>query len=470
MGIVIGFKLFPTVISNAYSMMYIQPPLETVFWWNYAVIIILIAIACTTAATLFACVEQLSEKPASLMLPRAPKAGKRILLERIGFIWSRMKFTHKVTARNIFRYKKRFFMTVFGIAGCCALLVTGFGLRDSIGDIVNKQFNELYKYNLLLYLENDGDAQNDKIVNDFLNNSNYVESYAEIHSESGYIESDGESKSVEIYVPKNTSQLTEQINLRIRKTGEPVPFDDDSLVLTEKLCETLGIKIGDTVTVRNIDGENSEFTVSGITENYVTAYAFMSESVYREIFGKAPEYSNVLITLTDEADEMRDDISSQLLESDNVMYIQFSSAIEESFTNSLKKIDYIVVVLILAAGALAVIVMYNLTNINICERKKELATIKVLGFHEGEVASYIYRETAILSIIGTLAGFVLGIFLHKFVIAASEVDMIMFGREIYPLSYVFSAAVTLMFTVIVDLIMLRKLNSIDMVESMKANE
>lgn len=470
LGVIFGFNTLPRVIANAYTMMYYTPPLVTKWWWNYAIFIPIIAVVTTTAATMFACVGQLKEKPSTLMQPKAPKAGKRILLERMSRVWNKMSFTHKVTARNIFRYKKRLFMTVFGIAGCCALLLTGFGLRDSIHDIVKLQFDEIYRYNTTLYLNEEGASEKDEIISDFLQDKSVVENYAVMSSQSGKIVFNGKSESMTLIVPRTTSELAENITLRERKSGESVLFDDDSLVLTEKLCEMLGVKLGDLVSVENADGNSTEMKVSGISENYVTGYAFMSASSYQSGYGEAPVYKVVYLKIFDESQDNRTQISQRVLQSDNILLLQFSQTIRESFSNTVSKIDYIVVVLIISAAILAIIVLYNLTNINICERKKELATIKVLGFHNREVGSYIFREVNILSFIGILCGLIFGVWLHGFVVRTAEVDDVMFGRTIYPLSYLFAAAVTFLFTLLVDFIMLPKIKEIDMVESMKANE
>ncbi len=468
-GLLIGFKTLPVVISNAYSMMYTLPKTLTPFWWNYALTVSAVAIACTTVATLVACLDQLKEKPATLMLPKAPAKGKRVLLERIGFVWKRLSFTHKVTARNILRYKKRFFMTVIGIAGCCALLVTGFGLRDSIHDIVDLQFGEIYNYNVSMLLADDGDAENDEVVADFLASS-AVDSYAVVHSETAYVENAQGSGKVTLYVPQDTRALEEMLTLRERSSGAAIPFEDDSVILTEKLCETLGVAVGDTVTVRLADGGSAEFTVSGIAENYVAAYVFISSGMYEQSYGATPEYRLVLARIYDQDADSREAISKQVLASDNVQLLQFTQTIRDSFANTVKNIDYIVMVLIVSAGLLAVVVLYNLTNINICERKKELATLKVLGFHDRETASYIFREINILCVIGTALGLGLGVLLHRFVVKSAEVDAVMFGRTISAPSFLYAALVTLFFAALVDLIMLPQVRKISMVESMKANE
>lgn len=469
-GILIGFSLLPKVIANAYSMLYDLPETITVFWWNYVTIIVPAAVLCMVAATIGAGFEQMSHKPSVLMLPKVPKAGKRILLERIRPLWRHMSFTKKVTARNIFRYKKRLMMTVIGIAGCSALLVTGFGLRDSIGAIVEKQFGEIYSFNMSLYISEGGVYESDEIIKSFIADKELVEDYALVYSEKGEAATSSGIYDITLYVPKDRQEMKQQINLRERKSGSDIPFDENSVILTEKLCEKLNLSEGDIFTLTNSEGETKDFTVSGIAENYVTNYVFMSTSNYENSFSNEVDYNLILAGIEDESQRSREDISERVLESENVLLVQYSQSIRESFENSIKSIDYIVIVLIIAASALAVIVVYNLTNINICERKKELATIKVLGFKDKEVASYIYRETSILCVIGIVAGFFVGKLLHSFVIRTAEVDGVMFGRSIHFSSFLFAALITIIFTILVDLFMLKNLRSIDMVESMKANE
>jgi putative ABC transport system permease protein len=466
-GVALGSKILPAVIANAYTMMFDIIPTITKIWWEYAVIIIPVAVACITLSTLFACTSQLNEKPSHLMLPRVPKAGKRIFIEYIGFIWKKMSFTKKVTARNIFRYKKRFFMTVIGIAGCTALLVAGLGLRDSISDIAVKQFGQIYKYNMSINLK---EENTDEAIDSVLNDKKYVNSYAYVHTESGHAENGSQSETVTILAPKEIDELKQQVNLRERLSGKDIAFNEDSVVITEKLSELVGAAVGDKITVKNFDGKTAEFTVTGIMENYINNYVYISNSAYSGAYGETPEYKMILADLTDDSQQARDEISNLILKSDNIALLQYTKTIGDTFQDSMGSIDYIVLVLIVSAGALAVIVVYNLTNINICERKKELATIKVLGFHRKEVAWYIYRETTILAVIGILVGFLLGKALHIFVIKTAEMDTIMFGRGVSLQSYIIAAAITLFFTFLVDIIMLKKLKDINMVESMKANE
>ena len=464
-GLLVGFKVFPTVIWGAYEIMYDLPPLVISFNVTYASLSSAAAILCTMLATWSACASTLREAPARLMLPKAPKAGKRVFLERIPFIWNHLSFTHKVTARNLIRYKKRFFMTVIGIAGCTALLLTGFGLRDSISDIVDKQFGEIFQYNLSVTVKGDGNQQ----AEEFLHAN--AEDTLKVHQSSADLTGkDTAPHSATLYVPGDSARLSEFIALRDRKSGDPVEFTEDRVLLTEKLADQMKVKAGDTITVKNADNQTARVTVGGITENYIQGYIYMSPSLYRECFDKDPSLNGIVAKVADDSKENRNRISTELLKNSGVASVSFTTSLSQSFGDMIANIDYIVMVLIVSAGLLAFVVLYNLTNINITERQKEIATLKVLGFYNREVGAYIFRETGILSVIGTGAGLILGIFLHAFVVRTAEVDMVMFGRSIYPLSFVLAALLTLAFSALVDLVMARKLKKIDMVESMKAGE
>ena len=469
-GLLVGFQIFPIVIWNAYRMLYTLPPLVTMFHIPYALAASLAAILCTVLATLGACVSSLRERPARLMLPKAPKAGRRVFLEHIPFIWKHLKFTHKVTARNLLRYKKRFFMTIVGVAGCTALLVAGFGVRDSIGDIVGKQFGELYQYNLTVGIREEDAVETDEALRAVLEDESMVTEYMGMHSESGTLTAGRNTTEATVSVPRDTGRLADFNILRDRRSGDAVAFGEDTALLTEKQAETLGISVGDTFRVENADGKTATLTLGGIIENYFQGTLYLSASLYEEAFGQAPAYTTLLVKVPDPTQEHRDAVTAALLACDSVQSTSFTNDLESSFSDMLGSIDYIVIVLIVSAAALAFVVLYNLTNINITERQKELATIKVLGFYDREVAAYIFRETAILTVLGALAGLVLGIFLHAFVVRTAEVDMVMFGREIKWLSYVLSFVMTLIFSFLVDIVMNRKLKKIDMVESMKAGE
>lgn len=474
-GLLVGFKLFPTVIWNAYSMMYILPDIYCQFNWKYAILGSGAAIFSTLAATLNACWIPLHEAPAQLMRPRAPKAGKRIFLEHLTPIWKRMKFTHKVTARNLFLYKKRFFMTVLGIAGCTGLLVTGFGLHDSISDIITKQFGEIFTYDLLVSVKQESGLQNKEFVA-ALGDSSVVDHAMAVHQEKSSNTFGSQTFTTYLFVPEDEARLAEVVTLRDRKTHAPVAFEPDKgIVITEKMAERTGYGVGDTIKLKNNDDIMGEFVITGIAENYVENYVYLSADLYKQQFGYSPEFITLAARMVESGNEkdnqaMRNALSEKLLEIDDVASVSYTADIMSSFSNMLTKIDTIVVVLIISAGLLAFVVLYNLTNINITEREKEIATIKVLGFFDREVSGYVYRESAMLTLIGGLVGMITGVLFHQFVIRTVEVDAVMFGRDIAPLSYVYSFALTILFSLIVNAVMQRKLRRVDMVASMKAPE
>lgn len=464
LGFSVGFRLFPKAISSAYAMMFTLPDVTTSVRHDIVLWVAPVTVGSILLATLWACWSEFRACPAKLMQPKAPAAGKRIWLEHLPFIWKRLSFTHKVTCRNLFRYKKRFFMTVIGVAGCSALLVTGFGLRDSINDIVNKQFGEIYLYQMNVLT--DGEMLSDDLVN-YLDDKEVFDGWLPYSDESGKVMANGKSESANIEVPSDVSDFGSFISLRNRKTKEKLTLSDDGAVLTEKLCETLGVTVGDSVTLQNSDGREAEMKVIGITENYLTSFAYVAPGGYANAFGKSADFRHLLCRVGNAA---TDAASEKLLGFDNVLYVNASQSLKDNFADSIKSIDGVIFVLILSAGLLCMVVLYNLTNVNICERRKELATIRVLGFHPGEVSRYIFRETDALSFIGSAAGLFAGIWLHSFVVRTVEVDQVMFGRSIYPLSFVFALAISLLFTFIVDLIMRKQIRSVDMVEAMKSND
>lgn len=468
LGFAVGFRIFPAVISNAYGMMYHLPAVSTPIRPEIVLTVAPITIGGILLATWAACFGITRSCPAQLMVPKAPKAGKRILLERIPFIWKRMSFIRKVTARNIFRYKKRLFMTVVGVAGCSALLVTGFGLRDSINDIVDKQFGEIYKYNLTLAVDSESGFRGDEALSALLSDDSVIRASMPIMQESGRALLDGNSQSVNIAVAEDSVRLPQFITLRERKSGAAIQSGGSGVILTEKLAEQLGAKKGSTVTLESASGKRAKIAVDGVTENYVAAFAYMSPEAYERAFGEKPEYKSIICTLAD--DGKANDIVTRAIACKSIIYARTSVSIMETFSDSVKSIDYIVIVLILAAGMLSMVVLFNLTNVNVCERRKELATIRVLGFYRQETQRYIFRETNILSLIGTAFGMLLGVWLHSFVVRTVEVNAVMFGRTIYPLSFVYALAISLFFTLIVNQIMKKSIDSIDMVESMKAND
>ncbi len=466
LGILGGTQFFPAVLWNAYGIMYNLPPLLTPLRWGYALTAFLGALCCTMLATISACRHSLKECAARLMLPKAPKAGKRVLLEHIPFLWKRMKFTHKVTVRNLMRYKKRFFMTIVGIAGCTALLVTGFGLSDSINEIMDKQYAELNHYDLLMMCR-EADSMEDEALQEVLEPAQNI---LTVHQEACDISANDTTVDGYLFVPQDLEIFPRLLTLRSRRSGEPLTLTQDAVILTEKAAESMGVAVGDTMELLRDDGSSAVLTIGGITENYVNTYIYMTPAQYEDLFGEPAEFLMALAQLPGMDAAAQEKLAIELLECDGIAMLSLVEDMKESFHNMVTSIDYIIVVLIICAGLLAFVVLYNLMNINITERERELATIKVLGFYEGEVGAYVFRETLILSVLGAAAGLVLGIFLHAFVVRTAEVDAAMFGREIYPSSFAYAAVLTMVFSLIVCLAMFPKLRRINMVESLKSVE
>lgn len=467
-GILIGFKVFPTVISNAYAIIFSVPPVITAFNTFYAVTSMVAAVIVTTLATLAACYKELMVEPAVLMRPKAPKAGKRIFLERITPFWKHFNFTQKMTARNLFRYKKRFLMTVIGISGCTALLLSGFGLKDSIVDIVGKQFNEIYNYDMKLDLKEEIKLGDTTAFLDSLAKEKRVKGFMLVKEQNVDVGSDKAEKTATLYVPESISKMEQFINLKVRTTGEKVPLTDEGVVITEKLSRMLQAGIGEEIYIKDGETRRLKVKVTGVAENYVSHYVYMSPALYEKLYGERVQFKQLLSKTTDNTKEFENKLSTELLKNPDAASVNFVTGISKNFEDMIGSLDYVILVLIASAGALAFVVLYNLANINIEERMREIATIKVLGFYDNEVSVYVYRENVILTIIGMLAGLILGIFLHKFIVTTAEVDYVMFGRNIKNISFVYSAALTLAFAALVNFVMYFRLKKVGMVESLKS--
>lgn len=466
-GVLICSKLFPIIIFNAYRIMYNLPDIIAPIRWDYLLLSILVSIICTVSSAFLACYAELFSQPAQLMRPKAPKAGKQILLEKIPFLWSKLSFIYKVTFRNIFRYKKRILMTVIGIAGCTALMLTGFGLRHAISSIVPKQFEEIFRYDAIAAIEDDlSPEEKEDLYNDFSGNT-LIQNQMFLHNESIEATSGKVTKTVTLYVPKDTEHFSDYIVLRERKGHKPLEMNETGVIINEKLAKLLDIKAGDTISLK-LHNTPVDVTVSGITENYTTHMVYMSPNLYESLYGEPPDFNCLIFHLADSVDS--DTLSTQLNNDSRILGISFSDSVSESFRDIVSSLDYIVLIIIVCAGALAFIVLYNLININVTERTRELATIKVLGFFDKEVDAYIYRETVFCTLLGIAAGLVLGIFLERFVVVTAEVDVVMFTPEIDLMSYLLSALLTLLFTVIVIFALHFKLKKLDMVESLKELE
>lgn len=468
-GAIIGFKLFPYVIMKGYSIMYYLGKLETPYRADIAFMAIAAMAVCTAAATFSACYASLKEVPATLMRPKAPKAGRRVLLEKIPFIWKKLSFTSKVTVRNLFRYKKRFFMSVIGIAGSGALLVTAFGLNDSIFGIIEKQFGDIWQMDVQAYVyEAMPLADMQELLGKNPANDDFDSVMFCLDSQMECKNGGRSQSGVHLLGVESAGSMAGRINLH--NGGAPVTLDDSGVVVTAKLAETLSIKAGDEINMRT-GGEDHLMRVIGIADNYVYHYVYITAAYYETVFGKAMQYNGFMGNLKDGlTDETMDAMSSQLLSDSRMYTVRTIGSIYDSVWDSLSILNYVVLVLILGSGMLTFVVMLNLTNINIGERMRELATLRVLGFYDKEMHDYIFRENNALSVIGAFVGLVFGKIMHLFVIRTCEVDMVMFVRSAKPLSYVYAFALTIVFSLIVNLLMRPKVRAIDMVESLKSAE
>lgn len=468
-GAIIGFKLFPYVIMKAYSIMYYLGKLETPYRADIAFMAIAAMAVCTAAATFSACYASLKEVPATLMRPKAPKAGRRVLLEKIPFIWKKLSFTSKVTVRNLFRYKKRFFMSVIGIAGSGALLVTAFGLNDSIFGIIEKQFGDIWQMDVQAYVyEAMPLADMQELLGKNPANDDFDSVMFCLDSQMECKNGGRSQNGVHLLGVESAGSMAGRVSLH--NGGTPVTLDDSGVVVTAKLAETLSIKAGDEINMRT-GGEDHLMRVIGVADNYVYHYVYITAAYYETVFGKAMLYNGFMGNLKDGLmDETMDAMSTQLLSDSRMYTVRTIESIYASVWDSLSILNYVVLVLILGSGMLTFVVMLNLTNINIGERMRELATLRVLGFYDKEMYAYIFRENNALSVIGAFVGLLFGKIMHLFVIRTCEVDMVMFVRSAKPLSYVYAFALTIVFSLIVNLLMRPKVRAIDMVESLKSAE
>ena len=475
-GIAVLSKLLPGVIMNAYAIMYYVPAGPLPVDWGLATLSSGLAIGVTLFATWASVAATLRERPAALMLPRAPKTGKRILLERVAPLWSRLSFTWKVTCRNIFRYKKRLIMTVIGIAGCTSLLLTGLGLHDAINDIIDIQYGEIIQHNAVIALEKKVSDEDRAQLDGLLAQSGAIESSTDAYTEtmlaSGPRASD---KRIDIVVPADPDAFARMKVLRTRREHEPLSISGDTVLLNEKMAQELGIGVGDVIRVSPQDSMGNatstvyEFEVGALVENYIYNYIYMTEETYERVVGKSAPMNAIYANVTYDPG-VRARFDEQLRDSKAVKTLTYNDEVIDTYRTMLRSVDLIVVVLVVSAAALAFIVLYNLTNINIEERIREIATLKVLGFTRRETNAYIFREIALLAILGAAIGLALGLYLEGFVVTTAEVDQVMFGRSIHPPSFVIAYVLTLVFSAISMALMLPKLAKVNMVESLKSNE
>lgn len=470
-GVLFGEKVFPYVIVTSYGIMYQHMnALRIPYDLGYGLMASGAALVCTLGATFFSCSRELREQAAELMRPPAPKQGQRVFLERIPLIWKRLNFSWKASVRNIVRYKKRFFMTIFGIGGCMALMIVGFGIKDSISAIAVLQYEEIQQYDGNIILKEDVSAEEREQVMEELGNEEHVAAASEELLVQITIGNGDEWREVYLNVPSDAESFSDFVVLRDRITKEEYNLSDDGVVLTEKMAKELELETGDTVTIRDEDRGDMEVTVEHICENYMAHYLYMTPSVYEKLYGEAPEYNSICYRTEGRTTEEADEVGRNILELEGALSVSYTTDLRQQVDDMLESLDIIVVVLIISAGMLAFVVLYNLNNINITERKRELATLKVLGFYSGEVCAYVYRENIILTLIGSLFGMVLGRILHQFIIVTVEIESVMFGRNVDVSSFVYSFLLTVVFSCFVNGVMYFKLKKINMVESLKSVE
>ena len=472
LGLLVGFYLFPTIIINAYGQLYNMTEFPTPWYLSYSLIGLAVGLFCTVGISMIVLRVDLMSSPATLLRPKAPKAGKTILLERIQPLWRRLNFNQKVTMRNLFRYKSRMFMTVFGIAGCTAMILTGFGLKNSISDIVPIQFNEVWRYQGIVTFDEEASTQAIEEYQAAVSQLDLLSATLGMTSENLTVAQTGKaSQEVTVYVPENPAELSDFVSFTERKTGEVYALGDNGVIINEKLAKLFQLAIGDTIELKNGDNEIFEVNISGITENYVGHFAYFSPTYYEEIFGEIPTYNSELLLFSEAlTKEQENQIANDLMKQDRVLNVTFLSDSSTALDDTTEILNIVVWLLIISAGLLAFIVLYNLNNINISERIRELSTIKVLGFYNKEVTMYIYRENIFLTLFGIIAGLFLGQILHGYVLATVELDMLMFSPEIHLLSYLYSSLITLFFTIIVGFVMYQKLKHVDMIEALKSND
>lgn len=470
-GSLIGIATLPKIIVETYGILYTLPEMHLSVDYGVVLISSAVAIIATCAVAVFTCIKELKMNAATLMRPKAPKPGKRILLEKIPFIWKHMNFTSKVTARNLFRYKARFLMTVIGVAGCTALIVAGFGLKASISTIAGKQFGDITKYDAVMALKESQRYEKCKPLIDEMNSDKNLSTVLATNTSNTKAYTDSSKKQLELsyIIPQNNEDFKKVIDLRTRVQKTPVELTDKGVVVTERMADILDIGIGDKFTML-ISDDPYEVEITGITENYAGNYIYMTPNYYEKITGNNARYNTVYVQINNTNSELENSIATKWMKNDDIITISFISDSIASVDDMLKSLNVIVLVLIICAGALATVVLYNLTNINIAERVREIATIKVLGFYNGETAAYIYRENIVLTIVGAIVGLLLGSVFTKFIVETIQMDMVMFSKENNPMSFVWGFVLTAVFSAIVNIIMYRKMKKIDMVESLKSVE
>lgn len=469
-GLFLGYWLFPTVVMDAYSSLYNLPQAQTQFFWSYALVSLIGALLATGLSTLISVRLSLRSNPSVLLLPKAPKKGKRIFLEYMPFIWDRFTFTQKVASRNLFRYKRRMLMTLFGVAGGTALLLTGYGLSDSIADIGDIQFGEINLYQAIV--SENPNASEDQLerYEETLQSTQGLEGELRVRLDNGTASVSDSTQDINLMIPSDHGRMDEFIVLRrLKQQDEVVSLPAEGAVITDKLADLLGSEEGDIIEVEASDIEVFEVEISAVVEHYVQHYVYMSPDAFETATGETAEPNSRLLKYDKEVVD-EDRLGQQLTEEDAVQGIIFAASIRSAFQDSMDSLDVVTVVLIISAASLAFVVLYNLTNINVSERIRELSTIKVLGFFDREVTLYVYRENFVLTVMGIITGFLLGYVMHGFVLQTAEIDIMRFARQISPYSYLYAFLLMFFFSSMVMVVMHFKLKRVDMVEALKTQD
>ena len=471
LGIVLGHTLLPWIVYSAYGAKFTLPPIRLEFRPGVTLVALVLAGLCSVLPAALACRHELSEKPAALLLPKPPKGGSKIFLERVKPVWNHLSFTHKVTARNLFRYKQRMLMTVLGVAGAVCMLVAGFGVQHSIQQMGTRQFGQLIKYDMIVAqtstATDDQLAELDDALDDPAVASHVPLHYEEVTLAAG---ANNDTQEINLLVPEEASQIDEYLDLQNRKTGEKIDLAGDGVVISERLSQLLGVGVGDEVSFKAADGTMRSARVDGITEMYMGHFMIMSREAYEGVFGEGFESNAALVKLADGSLSSVEERSAAFMRLDAVKSVVQNTALEDQVNTVVNSLDMIMTVLILVATMLAVVIMYNLTNLNVSERMRELSTIKVLGFHSNETTMYIYRETILLTILGVLAGYVMGVALHQYILNVVPPDTVMFNPELSAIEFAVPAVVIAVITVVLYFVELRRLTRVDMLEALKSVE
>ena len=466
-GMFIGLKLLPNIVWTMYALLYYLPSFEAKLKIEYGIVGIMIAFICIGGATFMVSYKELKNMPAVLMRPKAPKNGKRVFLEKITFLWKRLTFSQKVTVRNLFRYKKRVLMTIIGIAGCTALILAGFGIKDSITDIVHNQFERVNSYDISITVNTEEDITN--LLKE-LKNKEQIRDTVEVNMQTGKLSANGIKKDVRISVPKEKDELYKVINLIDKEIGKNIELSESGIIVTDKIAQLLNVKKGDNIILIDNNDIEYEFKVEGIVENYVDHYVYMSKDMYEKRMKENYQTNMLLINTNNISDEESEHLVREVIDYKEVSGINLTSSLITMVEDMLSLLDYVVIILIVSAALLAFVVLYNLANVNISERKREIATLKVLGFYDKEVDNYINKESIILTVLGIVLGLILGYLLTKFLITTCEIEMLRFGRKVSNISYIYSIVITCVFTFVVNKITHFSLKKIDMIDSLKSIE